>query len=132
LIENDKSSVPSVALGTMGKLLDKDEGRDAIHVAVYSSIAGESLGVGDRVSVRDGYAILDENGPGVVDPFLEETVSEGQRFWILLRPRMVTALRHVWEHPEFDDERAVAPEPVEPPITIDMDDDDDDGACQGC
>lgn len=106
MIENDKSSVPSVALGTIGKFLEGNHGRDAIHMAVFSARARVDLKRGQRISVDGENAYPDENGPGIVDPFIPDHVKPGERFWMFLKPRVVTSLRHVWEHPAFDNEVA--------------------------
>lgn len=108
MIENDKTSVPSVALGTLGKLLHQDEGRDAIHLATYSIVAGEDLNRGEDVEIdNNGLAVRVDSGLGIVDPFLEQdVVYKGQIFWMLIRPRVITGLRHVWTHPNIADENS--------------------------
>lgn len=88
------------AMETLGTTFEGDAGRDAVHVAVVPAVAKTQLYPGTRVD-RDG----GRDGPfvGIVDPFLPIPVHPGAQFWILLFPRTITSLRHVWSHPEFDD-----------------------------
>ena len=102
----DKRSVHTDALETLGTIIDDKQARDAIHLAVEPVIAGERLRAGEHIYLKDGKAYLDYNSGravGIVDPFLEETVAEGERFWLVVFPRKITSLRHVWTHPDFDD-----------------------------
>ncbi len=101
------------ALDTLGTIHGREEGRDAVHLAVYSVTAGQRLLPGEHVAVRDGVAISVHpgEGPGIVDPFLTSRLEKGQRFWLVLYPKTVHSLRHVWSHPAFTDEPMV-PAPV--------------------
>lgn len=109
----DKRSVSTDALETLGTApLGASEARDAIHLAVEPVIAGERLypgqdiglvlRAGELVAVRTSKL---ENVPtkalGIVDPFLEDAVYPGDRFWLVVYPRQIKSLRHVWEHPDF-------------------------------
>ena len=95
----------------IGKLVTADEGRDAIHIAVVPLIAAEDLEPGTRVRTSNwhwdtppvvkGYATDGDAADGIVDPFLTETVKEGERFWLFLLPNTITGLRHDWSHPSF-------------------------------
>lgn len=103
--------VSTDALETLGTIIDETQKRDAIHLAVLPVIAGQRLEPGDDVAVVDGKAFSDdpETGDplphtGIVDPFLKRNVKKGERFWMVLYPRMVTSLRHVWSHPAFEDD----------------------------
>jgi hypothetical protein len=95
------------AVATMGDVLPADVGgRDAVHVAVVSAIAGEKLSPGQDVSLiadREGEGSAAAKGKtiGIVDPFLKADLRQGQRFWLFLYPRSITGLRHVWSHPAF-------------------------------
>lgn len=107
----DKRSVSTDALETLGTIIDEKAGRDAIHIAVEPVVASQRLYPGQDIGLReDGQAIaLPEGHPkalGIVDPFLKSTVQMGERFWMLIYPRQITSLRHVWSHPEL-------PEPVD-------------------
>lgn len=101
----DKRSVHTDALETLGMIHFKPEARDAIHLAVEPIEAGEDLLPGSHVNIDvDGKAYLrcPQTGVGIVDPFLPHYgVKRGQRFWLVVYPRMITSLRHVWEHPDF-------------------------------
>lgn len=107
-----KHTVTTDALLTLGTILPDDhQGRDAIHIAVISAKANEWLEPGQQVVICDDVAYPEtrESSIGIVDPFLPETVTTGQRFWVLLHPRTITSLRHVWSHPALPDEPSVQP-----------------------
>ena len=60
-----------------------------------------------------------EKAVGIVDPFLTVSVKEGQRFLLVVYPRKITSLRHVWSHPAFPEEHhpAFHQEAVESELT---------------
>lgn len=99
----DKRSVHTDALETLGTIIGPEEKRDAIHLGVEPVVAGMPLEAGQKISLRsDGMAVSDEWNPtGIVDPFLDRLVQPGERFWLVVMPRKITSLRHVWEHPDF-------------------------------
>jgi hypothetical protein len=91
----------------LGKLIRHAEpARDAIHIAVIPVVAGAKLSPGDRVLMLEGKAIpcLRRAGVGVVDPYLNDNVLPGERFWCFLEPGSIRSLRHVWTHPAFPNE----------------------------
>jgi hypothetical protein len=98
----DKRSVSTDALETLGSIIGYGEKRDAIHLAVEPVIAAHVLRPGEDVGFIPGEGVgVCENPVGIVDPFLKAAVQKGQRFWLVVYPRKITSLRHVWEHPEF-------------------------------
>lgn len=116
----DKRSVSTDALETLGFVIDENQHRDAIHLAVEPVIAGQELYPGEHVGLLpDGTANRKMPHLGIVDPFLKDGVKKGQRFWLVVYPRQITSLRHVWSHPSFaepaDANAAVStkPAPVE-------------------
>ncbi|QGZ66395.1 hypothetical protein [Paraburkholderia acidisoli] len=99
----DKRSVATDALETLGTIIDGSQARDAIHLAVEPVIAAHNMEPGAHVGLMaDGRAseIADKH-VGIVDPFLKDGVCAGERFWLVVYPRQITSLRHVWEHPDF-------------------------------
>ncbi len=105
--------VTTDALETLGMIHFKTEARDAIHLAVEPVIAGEDLLPGQQIGIinhqKDGFSMaygIEANSGvknmGIVDPFLPKTgVRAGERFWLVVHPRQISSLRHVWEHPDF-------------------------------
>lgn len=96
------------ALDTLGVLIDESAKRDAVHLAVEPMVAGHLLNKGESIFIKEKFAFkwfpeCGEKCVGIVDPFLAHSVQEGERFWLLLQPRTITTLRHVWTHPDFDD-----------------------------
>jgi hypothetical protein len=86
----------------LGALVQGEQSRDAIHIAVAPVVAGARLRPGDHVGLLGGgEAVPHEEPVGVVDPFLRDAVEPGQRFWLLLYPYTITSLRHEWRHPAF-------------------------------
>ena len=116
--------VATDALATLGTIIDDAQKRDAIHLAVEPMIAGESLSPGEHVFIRDSKAYGNTgatNTPpllGIVDPFLTDKVRKGHRFWLLVYPRVITSLRHVWAHPAFPDEAPTAPSKDDSPQAV--------------
>lgn len=113
--EYTKHKVATDALETLGMLIPPNSGRDAIHLAVEPVVAGMTLLPGQRIRLADGKAwranIIPmsrgkDDAIGIVDPFLAAAVHEGDRFWLVVLPRTITSLRHVWSHPAFPDEPA--------------------------
>lgn len=89
----------------LGKLPNVDSCRDAIHVAVIPMVASEMLRPGQRVGIVGPSTV----GPssdviGIVDPFLQDVVPKGSRFWLMLLPNTVTGMRHHWAHPKFSED----------------------------
>ena len=106
----DKRTPHTDALETLGHIHQHDEFRDAIHLAVEPVVAGEDLVVGQRITYVNGKAYALRSGEeaiGIVDPFLSQQVKAGEKFWLVVLPRMIQSLRHVWSHPAFPDEASV-------------------------
>ena len=114
---SDKRSVSTDALETLGTIIGEGAGRDAIHLAVEPAVAGEYLAPGTRIGLAYGLAVACSprnavKALGIVDPFLAMTVQPGERFWLVVLPRQITSLRHVWSHPDFP-ESGVVPAPAD-------------------
>jgi hypothetical protein len=109
---SEKRNVSTDALETLGMIIGEGEKRDAIHLAVEPVVAGAKLYPGQDIGLWEGKAMPAKVGGaiagvdplGIVDPFLKAPVNEGERFWLVVYPRQITSLRHVWSHPAFRDE----------------------------
>lgn len=98
--------VATDALATLGTIIDDKQKRDAIHLAVLPMVAGRRrLAVGAHVNA-EGVEVkpYSDTAVGIVDPFLRTSVEPGERYWLVIYPRVITSLRHVWAHPQFPDE----------------------------
>lgn len=99
----DHRPMATDAVATIGMLIPENAGRDAIHLAVEPVIAGEKLFPGQHIGFlpdgRVGAAAAELLG--IVDPFLTSPVFPDSRFWLVVYPRTITSLRHVWAHPAF-------------------------------
>lgn len=90
-------------LHTIGTTFDVDLGRDAVHVAVVSIEAPKRLTPGQHVDA-DGDTI--KPPVGIVDPFLTDTIEEGEFFNLFLYPGTITSLTHNWSHPAFEQKQS--------------------------
>jgi hypothetical protein len=105
----DKRTVSTDALETLGTIIDANQKRDAIHLAVIPAICADSwLAPGTDVLLTEaGARACSKHDPfaiGIVDPFLHVQVNLGEHFWLVIYPRVITSLRHVWTHPQLPDE----------------------------
>lgn len=108
---NQKHTVATDALDTLGTFPIPDtSGRDAIHLAVEPAVSDIPLRAGERIVIENGKACLayGDDATGIVDPFVSGAIRPGQRFWLVVLPRTITSLRHVWSHPLFPEEPASA------------------------
>lgn len=106
----DNRSVHTDALASLGMIHTRQEYRDAIHLAVEPVEAGVKLKPGTHVYLNEGKAYpiygrlktpMEAKALGIVDPFITGDIEKGQKFWLVVYPREITSLRHVWEHPSF-------------------------------
>lgn len=98
----------------VGKLVEGDAERDAIHIAVAPSLAGEKLYPGQHVGPNtDGrFYSTGVKSIGIVDPFLTGVVFPEQCFYVFLYPGTITSLRHMWTHPAYQGESGVVVQPL--------------------
>jgi hypothetical protein len=107
-MEQHKASQEGLGIG---RLVEGEQHRDAIHVAIVPVTAGERLHPGQHIGVENGVAWfqkVDTQAIGIVDPFFSGPVLKGERFWLFLYPGSITSLRHVWTHPALSDEIGAA------------------------
>ncbi len=115
----DKRKVSTDALETLGTIIGPEEKRDAIHLAVIPAVAAHSLKPGMHVGLVNGHASVSaDEHVGIVDPFLDGTIKKGQWFWLVIYPRKITSLRHVWSHPAFPEEAVMADKPAVVPTVV--------------
>ncbi len=90
----------------IGNIINSPQDRDAVHMAIAPTVAGEDLRPGSHVQLIDGIAWGGSKAKciGIVDPFLEVRATKGEKFWLFLYPGSITSLRHDWTHPAFGDE----------------------------
>lgn len=94
----------------LGKLVQGDPERDAIHIAVVAVEADGPLSAGMRIGFKENGKVgrIPQEVIGIVDPFLTESIDRGDKFWMFLLPNTITSLKHNWTHPAFEDRPAPA------------------------
>jgi hypothetical protein len=108
----------SDAQQNIGKLIEGEAFRDAIHIAILPAIAGEDIQPGDQLKFAYGstekvmrWSPYHENDRpeayiGIADPFIYtgwEGIGTGQRFYMFVKPNTVTGMRHHWHLPAVDE-----------------------------
>lgn len=124
------STRPTDNCPRLGKVLGTPQPRDAIHVAIASVVvaSGQTLRPGQRVGFAPNstrvvmppglYQWKDQPGcpgafnvseehftvsyAGIIDPYLDRIVKEGEWVWMCLDQGSITSLRHDWTHPAFE------------------------------
>lgn len=114
----DSRKVSTDALETLGTIISPEEKRDAIHLAVIPVKALHHLEPGEHVTAAGwGTWPYSHDAVGIVDPFLSNPVAAGEWFWLVIYPRKITSLRHVWSHPAFPEETLIL-SPVVPEALV--------------
>lgn len=117
-MSSDKRTVTTDALETLGMILTENEKRDAIHLAVENAVAAHLLRAGEHVGFVEGGVGTCANPVGIVDPFLTVPVTKGSHFWLVVYPRQITSLRHVWTHPSFPESEVAAITASTDPVSV--------------
>lgn len=94
----------------IGKLLNDEATRDAVHIAVLPVISHQTyIYPGELVKLVFGTtnrvirtSVNDTQSIGVADPFLKEPAAEGERFFVFIHPNTISGMRHIWTHPQID------------------------------
>ena len=94
----------------LGQRAPEEAIRDAVHVAVASFKAGQSLAPGARVRLEGYRAFLAEGeatAVGITDPF-GPRVELGEWVTVLMHPAVSSSVRHAWEmKPAEEIQRAI-------------------------
>jgi hypothetical protein len=94
-------------LKKLGTVRAKDEGRDAIHLAVVTLQALERFVVPPIGNLWVDHlgkpAPTPASAVGIIDPFLPRgtLIEKGEWFFVYLKPGSISGLRHVWSHEAF-------------------------------
>jgi hypothetical protein len=124
-------SVATDALEVMGRPIPDDlhVGRDAVHLGTFTATCAEKVYPGTHVAALTANTV-DPKGAkkvGIVDPFLNLPVNPGKKFLVLMYPRSLASLNHVWSHPDVPDEPA-----KERIVYRDAEEEDFDDSCRLC
>ena len=103
---SDNRPVATDALASLGTTNLGEAGRDAIHLAVEPVTSDEIVFPGQHIGILpNGKACYKaKTHIGIVDPFVTGPIYPGIKFWLIVYPRTITSLRHVWSHPSFPEE----------------------------
>ena len=93
----------------IGKLINGDAAKDAIHIATIPLVALETLSPGQHIGINQNFkaSSVANKHIAIVDPFLKQPVLAGQKFWGFMYPGSIESLRHDWTHPDIRDDRQV-------------------------
>lgn len=92
----------------LGKLIDNNAVRDAVHFALAPVVAACQLWAGVHIGLdNEGKACIDAKKIGIVDPFFQGFIEPGERFYMILYPNTVKGMRHEWRHPSFPEDISV-------------------------
>lgn len=110
----DKRNIATDALEVLGTVItDKEVGRDAIHLAclpVTTSDEWTLPGAHVGINPDNGVSVVSLSPRvGIIDPFLPKPVPKGTKVLLVIYPRTIESLRHVWSHPDIPDEAVGGP-----------------------
>jgi hypothetical protein len=105
-MSSDKRSVATDALEVLGTIIppEKEVGRDAIHLATLCVTSDVTVYPSQHVGINGAKAHPNFKHVGIVDPFLKMPIMPGEKFLVVIYPRTIESLRHVWSHPDIPEE----------------------------
>lgn len=96
-------SLETSALDALGTRLPAPLKKDAVHLAVFSATVAMAHRSGAPVGIREGkISPMFTPHVGISDPFINAKLEPGDIVQVILFPRTISEVRHVWDHPAVD------------------------------
>lgn len=101
----------------LGKLIEGEAFKDAIHIAVAPVVVNHKCYPGNKVGLLPDGSVSTKAVPhiGIIDPYLPDgPIAKGSSVWLMMFPNTITGLRHEWSHPAFEGWAKPLPVPPSP------------------
>ena len=102
-------SLSTSTLENLGTVLKEHLPKDAVHLATCTAVTAGVFSPGCRVGIKNGrVSPLYRPHIGIIDPFIQDTaILTGSIVIVMLYPKTVSEVRHIWDHDHIDAELEV-------------------------
>lgn len=99
-------SLSTSTLENLGTVLKEHLPKDAVHLATCTAVTAGWFTPGCRVGIKNGrVSPIYRPHIGIIDPFIqEESIPQDSIVIVMLYPKTVSEVRHVWDHEQIDAE----------------------------